>query len=275
LSSKAVQARLDRGRLHAIHRGVYAVGRPRLTLRGWWCAAVLACGANAVLSHLSAGALWRICSVGAGGEGEVNRPSRIHVSVGEDKSHHLFGVRVHRRRYLPDSDRALCAGIPVTSVGRTLIDLATLLKPTQLEAAINAADKRELIDPERLRGEVEAHRGTAGAPALRDLLDRHTFCFTDSELERRFLRLVRRAGLPPPRTQQQVNGFRVDFFWPDLNLIVETDGLRYHRTAAQQSRDRVRDQAHITAGFIALRFTHAQVHHEPDQVVSALRAVAN
>jgi very-short-patch-repair endonuclease len=163
----------------------------------------------------------------------------------------------------------------VTSPGRTLIDLATVLKHGQLEEAINAADKLQLIDPERLRGEVEAHRGTAGVPMLRDILDRHTFTLTDSELERRFMRLVRRAGLPRPLTQRRVNGYRVDFCWPELKLIVETDGLRYHRTAAQQSKDRARDQAHVAAGFTVLRFTHAQVRYERARVVSTLRAVLN
>jgi very-short-patch-repair endonuclease len=107
------------------------------------------------------------------------------------------------------------------------------------------------------------------------ILDRRTFALTDSELERRFLRLVRRAGLPVPKTQQRVAGFRVDFFWPELRLVVETDGLLYHRTATQQSRDRVRDQALVAADFVVLRFTHAQVTYEPDHVVATLRAVAN
>jgi very-short-patch-repair endonuclease len=156
-----------------------------------------------------------------------------------------------------------------------LIDLATVLKRGQLEKAISAADKLQLIDPEHLRREVEAHRGTAGVPTLRDMLDRHTFSLTDSELERRLLRLVRRAGLPLPLTQRRVNGYRVDFYWPELKLIVETDGLRYHRTPAQQSKDRIRDQVHVAAGFMVLRFTHAQVRYEPDHVLSTLRAVLN
>ncbi len=114
-----------------------------------------------------------------------------------------------------------------------------------------------------------------GVPALRAVLDRHTFRLTDSELERRFLRLVRQAGLPEPLTQQWVNGYRVDFYWPQLGLIVETDGLRYHRTATQQSKDRVRDQVHVAAGLTVLRFTHAQVMFEPDAVLSTFRAVAD
>ena len=97
---------------------------------------------------------------------------------------------------------------------------------------------------------------------------------TDSELERRFLPIARRAGLPPPQTGRPVNGFKADFFWPELGLVVETDGLRYHRTPIQQTRDRVRDQAHAAAGLTPLRFTHTQVAYEPDHVEGTLRAVA-
>ena len=101
---------------------------------------------------------------------------------------------------------------------------------------------------------------------LRSLLDRRTFTLTDSKLERRFLPIARAAGLARPLTRQHVNGFRVDFFWPELRLVVETDGLRYHRTAARQARDLLRDQVHHAAGFTPLRFTHAQVAFEPEHV---------
>jgi very-short-patch-repair endonuclease len=161
----------------------------------------------------------------------------------------------------------------VTAPGRTLIDLATLLKPNRLEEAVNEADKLGLIDPELLRRLVNERARIAGVPALRSVLDRRTFQLTDSELERRFLRLVRRAGLPPPRTRQRVNGYRVDFHWPEVGLVVETDGLRYHRTPGQQAKDRIRDQAHTAAGLTPVRFTHAQVRYEPEHVVATLRAV--
>jgi very-short-patch-repair endonuclease len=108
---------------------------------------------------------------------------------------------------------------------------------------------------------------------LRALLDRRTFRLTDSELESRFLRIVDSAGFPRPLTRQRLNGFRVDFFWPDLALVVETDGLRYHRTPAQQGRDKVRDQAHAAAGLFPLRFTHEQVRYEPDYVRRTLEGV--
>jgi very-short-patch-repair endonuclease len=96
---------------------------------------------------------------------------------------------------------------------------------------------------------------------------------TDSELERRFLRIVDSIGLARPLTGQWVNGFRVDFHWPELGLVVETDGLRYHRTPAQQARDRIRDQAHSAAGIAHLRFTHEQVRYEPGHVRRTLESV--
>lgn len=109
---------------------------------------------------------------------------------------------------------------------------------------------------------------------MRAILDRHTFVLTDSELERRFLPLVRRVGLPLPHTGRYVNGWKVDFFWPDLGLVVETDGLTYHRTPAEQARDRLRDQTHSAAGLTPLRFTHWQVALEAQHVKATLGAVA-
>jgi very-short-patch-repair endonuclease len=274
-SSAEIDHRIARGRLHRLWRGVYAVGRPRLTLLGWWRAAVLACGPDALLSHDSAAALWGIRDTNTANEGEQPRPGTIHVSVSATRSPHRAGIRVHRRTELSESERGLCREIPVTTPARTLVDLSTLHCPEQLEAWVNRADKLGLIDPETLRVELEQRRGMDGAPVLRAVLDRRTFRLTDSDLERRFLRLVRRARLPEPLTQHSVNGFRVDFCWPELRLIVETDGLRYHRTAAQQARDRVRDQRLVAAGFTVLRFTHAQVAFEPGAVIATLRAVAH
>jgi very-short-patch-repair endonuclease len=108
---------------------------------------------------------------------------------------------------------------------------------------------------------------------LRAALERRTFVLTDSALERRFVPLARVAGLGPPLTGVRLNGFKVDLYWPELGLVVETDGLRYHRTPAQQARDRLRDQRHTAAGLTPLRFTHAQVAFEPGHVRSVLEAV--
>jgi very-short-patch-repair endonuclease len=180
---------------------------------------------------------------------------------------------VHRRAGLRDGDVTVREGIPVTGPVQTLVDLAGMLDRRALERAVNEADRLDLVDPVTLLRSLDRHRGRRGVAILRDMLDDEAFRLTDSELERSFLRLVREAGLPVPRTGTRLNGFKVDFHWPELNLVVETDGLRYHRTPAQQARDRERDQAHTAAGLIQLRFTHAQVFRDPVRVGRTLRAV--
>ncbi len=161
----------------------------------------------------------------------------------------------------------------MTSVVRTLVDRAAGLDRRGIEREVSEADKLGLTTPSKLRRALRDYRGQRGVGRLREALDRHTFRLTDSELERYFLSIARRVGLPLPLTRQRVNGFRVDFFWPDLRLVVETDGLTYHRTPAQQAKDLVRDQAHLAAGYVPLRFTHEQVKYEPDHVRRTLIAV--
>jgi very-short-patch-repair endonuclease/predicted transcriptional regulator of viral defense system len=263
LTRNAIEHRLRRGRLHRVHQGVYAIGRPQLTRLGTLIAAVLSCGPEAALSHQQAAEVYGIRKPKAG-------PIEVTVPAGAMRSRP--GVRVHRAA-LPPDHRGLHHGIPITTPVRTLVDLAQRLDTRALEAAVNEADKLDLVDPERLRASLEAMRGRRGVAALRELLERRTFTLTDSELERRFLPIARKAGLPPPLTQQRVNGFRVDFYWPELGLVVETDGLRYHRTPAQQARDRRRDQEHAAAGLTPLRFTYEQIARDAKHVETTLVAV--
>jgi very-short-patch-repair endonuclease len=265
LTVGAIKHRLQTRRLHPVMRAVYAVGRPELSPEGRLMAAVLTCPGGAVISHGTAAAAWGLTP---------SAPGRIEVSVPRRSSARAPGIRIHRRESLPRADLTRRHNIPTTSPALTLVDLATRLPPAALEAAVNEADRLDLIDPVRLRERLEAMPRVPGIGLLRACIDRHTLVLTDSELERRFLRLIRGAGLPEPLTQQQLNGHRVDFHWPDLGLVVETDGLRYHRTPGQQNRDRRRDQALARAGLTCLRFTHAQVRHEPDEVADTLRRVA-
>jgi len=155
-----------------------------------------------------------------------------------------------------------------------MVDLAGRLGPITLERMISEADILDLINPPQLRRALADHRGERGVARLRRLLDHRTFRLTRKQLEQRFLPLARRAGLPVPLTKQIVNEFEVDFWWPDLRLVVETDGLRYHRTPAQQAKDRLRDQVHTAAGLRNLRFTHEQVRYEPEHVLRILTATA-
>jgi len=207
---------------------------------------VLACRDEAVLSHTSAAALWRI---------DPEQAGPIHVSVPLSARRHRDGIAVHRRKL-------------------TEADLATLLRRGPLEGVINQADILGLTTPPDLRAALDDMPPRAGRKPLRDTLDRRTFRFTRSALERRFIPLALSAGLPRPETCVMVNGFEVDFYWPDLNLVVETDSLTYHRTPQEQARDRLRDQAHASADTERLRITHSQIRYDPGYVCALLATVA-
>jgi predicted transcriptional regulator of viral defense system len=184
LTRHAIDHRIAAGRLHRLWDGVYAIGSPHVGQKGLWMAAVLACGPNAVLSHDPAAALLRIIDWA---------PQRIHVSVPTHVNRRRRGICVHRRR-LAARHLTRIAGIPVTDPILTLVDLAATRPLGQVEATINRADKRDLVDPEALRSALDELRGIPGAVALRRLLDRRTFLLTDSELERTFPELSETRG---------------------------------------------------------------------------------
>jgi len=228
-------------------------------------AAVLACGPQAALSHGSAASLWGF------------RPLRrglIDVSVPIHLRRCRRGIAVHRRATLNAGQVIRVHNIPVTTPICTLIDIANALEQSQLEAAVNEANKLELTDPEQLRDALDMLAPRPGTRALKETLDRRTFTLTESELERRVLKLAYEIGLSKPETGVWVNGFKVDLYWRELGLIIETDGLRYHRTPSQQARDRVRDQVHTAAGLTPLRFTGAQVQYDLNRVRAVISAVA-
>ncbi len=264
-SVDAIKHRFRTGRLGPIYRGVYSVGRTELTREGKWMAAVLACGESAFLSHRSAGALYGVCEERYG---RIEVGVRVPHPVGPD------ALRVRRRPSLPSRDVGTLHRIPITSPVRTLVDLAAELPDKSLARTVNEADKLDVVDVETLRSALHAYAGVPGAKRLAALLDRDTFVLTQEELERLFLPLAREVGLPLPLTGEIVNGYEVDFFWPELKLVVETDGLRYHRTPAAQAKDARRDQAHTAAGYARLRFSHHQVKHEPAYVKRILGETA-
>jgi very-short-patch-repair endonuclease/predicted transcriptional regulator of viral defense system len=262
---RSIEHRLARGRLFQVSRGVYAVGWPALNQRRRWMAAVLAGGDGAALSHRSAAALWEI--------GE--EAAWIDISVRRRCELRSPGIRFRGRPSLASDHLVLRDDIPVTAPAQTLVDLATELDPVALERAVNNADKRNLIDPEALREDLTRFGGEPGIRPLRHLLDKLFFRLSDSDLEIYFRRIVSGAKLPIPLTKQRVNKFEVDFFWPDLGLVVETDGLRYHRTPSAQLRDARRDRAHVMAGMTPLRFTHYEVRYEPSRVrVELVKTIA-
>lgn len=227
--------------------------------------AVLSCGEDALLSHRSAAALW--------GFGEEH-PDYIEISVARHHSVRRPGIRVHDRAGLWTRDIGSRLGIPVTEPVRTFLDLATVTGPKTVERAINEADKLGVIDADALRRTLDDYPGQPGIRMLRHVLDKDTFRLSDDELERLFRPIAVSAGLPVPLTKHMVNKFEVDFFWPDLGLVVETDGWRYHRTPSAQTRDALRFQTHTAAGLTPLRFSHRQVKYEPAHVRRILTETA-
>ena len=183
------------------------------------------------------------------------------------------GIAVHRRA-LARRDVTRERGIPITTPLRTVIDLAAGATPDDAERLINAADARNLLRADTLREQLDRHRGEPGVPLLITVLDRDTFVLTESELERLFLPLAEQAGLGKPQSQKRFGPYRVDFYFPEHDLVVECDSLRYHRTASQQRRDLERDHSHFIARRKHLRLLHHQIKHDPAYVVRLLRLQA-
>jgi very-short-patch-repair endonuclease len=203
--------------------------------------------------------LWRIAS---------KAPGWIDVSVPSSSLHRRNGIRLHRRAEFGTT--RIVKSIPVADPISVLIDLAAELPTDEVEDAVNEADRLDLIRTHRLRPALDEELSRPGVGRLKAVLDAQTFSRAANALERRFLAIVRAAGLPAPTTQQRLGRYRVDFFWPDLGFVVETDSLRHHRTAAEQTVDLGRDQAHARRGLRTLRFTHSQVFHRPDHVRAVL-----
>lgn len=257
---EAIDYRIEIGRLRPIHEGVFAVLRPDIVREGYFMAAVLACGDTAALTHDSGGELWEIRPRIAGA---------IHVSVLRGHPRRA-GIKVHRRTSMETTTHK---GIVVTTPACTIVDLAPRLSDTRLERCVNEAVNRGLTDPERLRGEVGAMPRRFGARKVIALLERDLFVVTDTILEQKLLRILRKAGLPLPKTQVRLPGGRVDFYWPEFKLVVEADSLRFHRTPSQQRTDLVRDQVNFADAEIhTLRFSHWQICNEPDYVARILTA---
>jgi very-short-patch-repair endonuclease len=264
-TSKAIEHRVNTGRLIPVFRGVYAVGRRELGPEGSWMAAILACDEEeAAISHESAVALYGI------GRNKLLRP--VHISLpAVGRRQEREGIVVHRRK--APFEVTTRRGIRVTTPECTIIDMAASWSRDDTEGLLNEAVIRRLTTVKKVRRQIDLVGRRPGAKALRRIIDIRTFRFTRSKLERAFIPIALRAGLPRPLTAQVVNGYEVDFYWPELGLIVETDGLAFHRTPAQQAEDLKRDQAHMAAGLTCCRFSHGQIRYEANRVEQVLGEV--
>jgi very-short-patch-repair endonuclease len=229
-------------------------------------AAVLACGSDALLSHRSAAALWGISSAAS---------PRIDVTVAGRSRRGRPGIALHQVRSLTPDERDRRDGIPVTSVARTMLDLAEVLSTHQLERAFEEADRLRLLDLRAISQVCERRCGHHGIGALRALLSKQLRPVpeTGSELERSFLDLCREAGLPGPAVNVSIAGFEVDAVWPDRRLVVELDGYAFHRTRGAFERDRARDADLQLAGYRVRRVTARRLADEPAAVAAAIRSL--
>jgi len=270
LSASAVRDRVASGRLHRVHVGVYAVGHAKLTAKGCWIAAVLACGDGAALSHRSAAALW--------GLRPDNRASSDVTSRGR-AGRRRSGVVAHLGRGLMPVDVTVVDGIPCTSLARTLLDLAEVVDRRGLERAIDRAEVLRLLDMRPVDDVIARANGRRGVALLRSVLGEHDpgSTITESELEELLLAICRTAGLPTPEVNVWVpvpgEQFKVDSLWRRERLIVETDGRDVHTTRRAFERDRERDQRLMLAGWRVVRFTWRQLTREPERVAATLRAL--
>jgi len=265
LGRGAIAHRVRQGRLHPIHRCVYAVGHTRLSCDGRRLAATLACGEGALLSRRDAADHWSLLRWSARTV-DVTVPSLAGRSSRP-------GIRVHRS-LLSDSERARHRGIPVTSVPRTLIDIAEIVSAASLARAVEQADALSLFDLGDMRAALARHPTRRGSGRVAAVLEGwRDDTLTRSELEAMFLAICASQGLAPPAMNVRVEGQEVDFLWAGSRLVVETDGRRTHGTRAAFERDRARDARLTVAGYRVVRFTYRQVVHEPSLVAETLRAL--
>jgi very-short-patch-repair endonuclease len=253
----AIARRVADGRLRPLHRGVYLVG-PLKSAYTDELAAVLACGATAVVSHHAAAALWGFRPPWHGPI-DVTTTRRLRPRQ---------GIRIHRTRHL---DRTRRHGVPITTPERTLLDLAPHLDPTTLARAIEEAQLLRLTTPAKLASLNARSSGRHGARALAMALDRaHEPRLTRSEAERRFLHLVRAARLPTPETNTRIAGYEVDFLWREQRLVVEVDGFAFHSSREAFERDRRKDADLQAAGLKVVRVTYRQIAHEREALVVSM-----
>jgi very-short-patch-repair endonuclease len=268
VSADTIVHRRRAGRLVALHRGVYALGHRALRPEGRWMAAALAVGPTAVLSHRSAAALWGL---------RDGAPARVEVAVPSSAGRRARdGILVRRIPDLTPWQVTRTAGVPVTSVARTLLDLAAVVDAAILRRAVERAEHLELFDLVQVRRLLDAHPRRPGARALRSLLEdyrEHGMTFTRSDLEARFLELCRAHRLPRPFVNHVSGTSEVDFRWPEQRLIVEVDTWTYHGTRAAFARDRARDRAQLRAGLRVARVTGEEIERDGAALMAELAAL--
>jgi hypothetical protein len=271
LSARAAQERVAAGRLHRLHPAVYAVGHSRVSVDGRRIAAVLACGDGAVLSRFSAAKAWGILN-GDGRRFDVVAPGRSGGRVGDEPI-----IDLRRTRRLADQDVTVLRGIPITTVARTLLDLAGCARARVLRHAVHEAEVLRLLDVSAVLATIERNPGRRGTRTLRGALDIPAPDPSNGHFAAAFLELCGNYGLPSPRLGVHVDGgdrlYEADALFPAQRVIVELDGGQVHRTARSFQTDRRRDSVLAARGYQTLRYTWRRLRDEPAQIASELDRV--
>lgn len=264
LSARQIQIMVAKGYLRPVFKGVYAVGHTALPVKGQWMGAVLACGEGAVLSHRSAAALWNML------------PTVTFAEVSRRRSghHRIAGIRIHRPRSMHPSEMTVHERIPVTTVARTLVDLAACLSIRRLERALAAADTQNLLRWSELEQAVDRARFRRGYSNLAEIMVRADprVVHAASETERLLYALcISDPEIPRPEMNTMIEGRIVDFVWKKQRLIAETDGRGYHSDPFTFEDDRDRDGAMLEAGYRTVRITYRMVSERPADVARRLK----
>jgi very-short-patch-repair endonuclease len=244
----------------------FAVGRPELSRRGLWRAALYTAGDDAALSYWSAAADWELRQEGGG--------AAVHVSVPTQAGRRSRpGLVVHRAATLAPEDVVLRNGLRVTSLRRVVLDLSLEASPSKVRALLREAEYRHRLDLAELRRSLDGYGRSPRHGRLRRVLDQWVpgIGLTESELEARFMALCERRAMPLPEPQVRRSARRLDFLWRELMLVVEVDGYEAHRGLIAFHEDRARDRALQADGYTVLRFTWADVVRRPARVAEELR----
>ena len=266
LSEDQIKARSSAGWLIHRHREVYAVGHVPRTRESIWAAAVLALGLDALLSHTAAGALWRI----------VRGPVQTHVIVPPQCGRHRRdGIVVHRQ-LVAEAHRATHDAIPCTNLLRTLLDLAAILPLSALASSFEEAQVIHELRPEILAAEVLSRPGHRGTGKLKVILaDAVDPAGVRSILELRFLRMCAAHGIARPLVNERIGMWTPDFLWPEQLVVVETDGVDFHRTAAKRRRDAEKDEALTALGLTVIRLRWGDVVERPFETAARIRGAVS
>jgi very-short-patch-repair endonuclease len=262
LSRDIIDNRVKARWLRPVHRGVYCVG-PLAAPYMREMAAVLACGEEAVVSHRSASALWQLLP---------HAPdNHVHISLQTGRTIRRSGIRIHRVASLPRAQMTRVQSIPVTTPARTLLDLAAIATPRELEQAMARAERRELASANKLLSLLALYPRHRGTRHLTALLQRHERPrLTRSQAEELLLALIGKAELPAPDVNVRVGPYEVDLLWREAGLVVEVDGFAFHADWTSFEADRRRDAELAARGLTVIRVTWRQVVDEPEAMLTRI-----